>query len=80
MGVGACGAEEKKGGQGWLFAQKPFDPPNRPKPPQTPNFPEIRRCPEIPQEFQQLKKGVFGKGSFRNLCAELCFVLFCVLR
>ena len=23
---------------------------------------------------QQLKKGVFGKGSFRNLCAELCFV------
>ena len=23
--------------------------------------------------FQQLKKGVFGKGSFRNLCAELCF-------
>ena len=24
--------------------------------------------------FQQLKKGVFGKGSFRNLCAELCFV------
>ena len=30
--------------------------------------------------FQQLKKGVFGKGSFRNLCAELCFVFFCVLR
>ena len=29
---------------------------------------------------QQLKKGVFGKGSFRNLCAELCFVFFCVLR
>ena len=29
---------------------------------------------------QQLKKGVFGKGSFRNLCAEFCFVLFCVLR
>ena len=25
-------------------------------------------------------KGVFGKGSFRNLCAELCFVFFCVLR
>ena len=25
---------------------------------------------------QQLKKGVFGKGSFRNLCAELCFVCF----
>ena len=30
--------------------------------------------------FQQLKKGVFGKGSFRNLCEELCFVFFCVLR
>ena len=30
--------------------------------------------------FQQLKEGVFGKGSFRNLCAELCFVFFCVLR
>ena len=29
---------------------------------------------------QQLKKGVFGTGSFRNLCAELCFVFFCVLR
>ena len=29
---------------------------------------------------QQLKKGVFGKGSFRNLCAELCFVFFYVLR
>ena len=29
---------------------------------------------------QQLKKGVFGKGSFRNLCEELCFVFFCVLR
>ena len=28
---------------------------------------------------QQLKKGVFGKGLFRNLCAELCFVFFCVL-
>ena len=28
---------------------------------------------------QQLKKGVFGKGSFRSLCAELCFVFFCVL-
>ena len=28
----------------------------------------------------ELKKGVFGKGSFRNLCAELCFVFFCVLR
>ena len=26
------------------------------------------------QELQQLKKGVFGKGSFRNLRAELCFV------
>ena len=32
------------------------------------------------EEFfcQQLKKGVFGKGSFRNLCAELCFVCFSV--
>ena len=27
----------------------------------------------------QMKKGVFGKGSFRNLCAELRFVFFCVL-
>ena len=37
----------------WLFAQKPFDPPNRPKPLQTPNwqiFPTIRRCPGIPQD------------------------------
>ena len=30
--------------------------------------------------FQQLKKGVFRKGSFRNLFAELCFVFFCALR
>ena len=31
--------------------------------------------------IQQLKKGVFGKGSFRNLRAELLFcVFFCVLR
>ena len=29
---------------------------------------------------QQLKKGVFGKGSFRKLCAEFYFVFFCVLR
>ena len=27
-------------------------------------------------EIQQLKKGVFGKGSFRNLCAELWFCVF----
>ena len=33
-----------------------------------------------PGNSQQLKKGVFGKGSFRNLCAELRFVFFCVLR
>ena len=32
------------------------------------------------KKSQQLQKGVFGKGSFRNLCAELCFVFFCVLR
>ena len=32
------------------------------------------------KRYQQLKQGVFGKGSFRNLCAELCFVFFCVLR
>ena len=31
----------------WLFAQKPFDPPNRPKPPQI--FLKIRRCPENPR-------------------------------
>ena len=36
----------------WLFAQKPFDPPHHPKPPQTPNFPKIRRyLPGIPTQF-----------------------------
>ena len=39
----------------WLFAQKPFDPQNHPKPPQTPNFPENpalpRNPPGIPTEF-----------------------------
>ena len=38
-----------------LFAQKPFEAPNRPKPPQTPKFPEIsglpRNPPGIPTEF-----------------------------
>ena len=37
-----------EGGAEWLFAQKPCDPPNRPKTPQTPNFPEN---PALPQEF-----------------------------
>ena len=39
----------------WLFAQKPFEAPNRPKPPQTPNFPKNpaspRNPPGIPTEF-----------------------------
>ena len=38
-----------------ILAQKPLDPPNRPKPPQTPNFPENlalpRNPPGIPTEF-----------------------------
>ena len=32
----------------WLFAQKPFDPPNHPKPPQTSNFPKNPVLPRIP--------------------------------
>ena len=39
----------------WLFAQNPFEAPNRPKPPQTPKFPENpalpRNPPGIPTEF-----------------------------
>ena len=37
----------------------------------------LRQAPgAIPSLNQQLKKGVFGKGSFRNLCAELCLCVF----
>ena len=32
----------------WLFAQKPFDPSNRPKPAQTPTFPENPSLPRNP--------------------------------
>ena len=39
----------------WLFAQKPLEAPNHPKPPQTPKFPENpvfpRNPPKIPTEF-----------------------------
>ena len=40
-------------------------------------------CPEkdgLYQIHSAAEKRVFGKGSFRNLGAGLCFVFFCVLR
>ena len=50
-----CLVLRTRGGARWLFAQKPFDPPNRPKPPRTPNFAENpalpRNPPGIPTEF-----------------------------
>ena len=33
----------------WLFAQKPFESPNPPNPPQARLSQKTRRCPEIPQ-------------------------------
>ena len=35
----------------WLFAQKPFESPNRPKPPQAPKILENLVLPRNPQEF-----------------------------
>ena len=42
------------------------------------NSQKLFRLKKLWLSFRFQKKGVFGKGSFRNLCTELCFVCFSV--
>ena len=78
----------------WLFAQKPLEAPNHPKPPQTPNFPENPAMPRnlagIPTEFILsviLNSTEFPSGEERNsrnrplACKKLCnLIATCLVR